>query len=123
MIEKNIISIGETEYKFAEIIWDNEPVNSGELVVLCEKALEWKKSTTYTVLKKLCQKGIFKNENATVTSLIKKEQVQKLVSEQLVNDKFKGSLPQFIAAFMGGKKITAKEAQQLKNLIDSYQEE
>lgn len=112
----------ESEYRFAEIVWQNEPVNSGELVTLCEKGLGWKKSTTYTVLKKLCDKGIFQNERATVTALVGHQQVQKYESEQFVNGKFGGSLPQFITSFMGDKKISSVEAEQLKMMIDSYKE-
>ena len=121
-MENNKISLGESEYKFAEIIWENEPVNSGELVVLANETLDWKKSTTYTVLKKLCDKGIFSNENSTVTSIIKQAEIQKSSSQQLITQRFKGSLPQFIASFMGDKKITDTEAQELKRLIDSYKE-
>lgn len=115
-------SLCESEYRFAEIVWQSQPVNSGELVILCEASLGWKKSTTYTVLKKLCDKGIFLNEKAMVTALVLQEQVQKYESEQFVNDKFGGSLPQFIASFMGDKKISSADAEQLKKLIDSYKE-
>lgn len=114
------LKLCESEYRLSIIVWDNEPIGSGDLVLLCEKQLGWKKSTTYTVLKKLCERGVLKNENATVSSLVKKEQVQKFESEQFINRTFGGSLPQFITAFMGGKKISDKEADQLKKLIDSY---
>lgn len=116
-------TLAESEYRFAEIVWENSPINSGELVLLCEQRLGWKKSTTYTVLKKLCDKGILQNKKATVTALVKQAQVQKYESEQLINGKFKGSLPKFITAFMGDKKISSAEAEQLKKLIDSYKEE
>lgn len=117
------LKLCESEYRFADIVWENEPMGSGELVKLCEERLGWKKSTTYTVLKKLCEKGVLKNENTVVTALIKQEQVQRYESEQLVNRAFGGSLPQFIAAFMGDKKLTRAQADKLKKLIDSYKEE
>jgi BlaI family transcriptional regulator, penicillinase repressor len=113
----------ESEYRFADIVWENEPLGSGDLVRLCEERLGWKKSTTYTVLKKLCERGILRNENATVTAVIKQEQVQRYESEQIVNKAFGGSLPQFITAFMGDRKLTKIQADKLKNLIDSFKEE
>lgn len=121
-MEQKQYSLCESEYRFAEIVWKHEPINSGELVSLCKKYLGWKKSTTYTVLKKLCDKGIFENDKATVKSIIKQEQIQKYESEQFINGKFGGSLPQFIASFMGEKKISTKQAEELKQLIDSYME-
>lgn len=117
------LKLCESEYRFAAIVWDNEPIGSGELVTLCEEQLGWKKSTTYTVLKRLCQRGILKNENSTVTALIKQEQVRKYESEQLINRAFGGSLPLFLTAFMNDKKISKAEADQLKKLIDSYKEQ
>lgn len=117
------LKICESEYRFGTIVWENEPVSSGELVAMCEKQLGWKKSTTYTVLKRLCERGIFKNENSIITSLVKQEQVQKYESEQFINRTFGGSLPKFIAAFMNEKRLSKDEADQLKKLIDSYKEE
>lgn len=117
------LKLCESEYRFATIVWENEPVGSGELVDLCKKHLGWKKSTTYTVLKRLCERGVLKNENAIVTALIKQDQVQKFQSEQFINRTFGGSLPQFIAAFMNDKKLSKAEADELKKLIDSYKEE
>ena len=117
------LKLCESEYRFAAIVWENEPIGSGELATLCEKKLGWKKSTTYTVLKKLCERGILKNEKAVVTASIKQEQVQKFESEQFISRAFGGSLPQFIAAFMNDKKLSHKEADNLKKLIDSYKEE
>ena len=114
--------LAESEYRFAMIVWENEPINSGELVTLCEKNLGWKKSTTYTVLKKLCEKGLFKNEAAIVTAIIKMAQVQRFESEHFICRTFGGSLPQFITAFMGDKKLSKQEAEQLKQLIDRYKE-
>lgn len=117
------LKLCESEYRFAIIVWANEPIGSGELVSLCEKQLGWKKSTTYTVLKRLCERGIFMNENAIVTALIKQEQVQRFESEQFISRAFGGSLPKFITAFMDNKKLSKVEADQLKKLIDSYKEE
>lgn len=117
------LKLCESEYHFASIVWKNEPLGSGELVKLCEQELGWKKSTTYTVLKKLCERGILKNENAVVTSLVRQEQVQKFESEQFLNRTFGGSLPQFITAFMNNKKLSRQQADELKKLIDSYKEE
>lgn len=123
MIYMEDLKLCESEYRFAALVWENEPIASGELVILCEEHLGWKKSTTYTVLRRLCQRGIFKNENAMVTALIKQEQVQKFESQQFISRTFGGSLPKFITAFMDTKKLSKDEADQLKKLIDSYKEE
>lgn len=117
------LKLAESEYRFAEIIWEQEPIGSGDLVRLSSQRLGWKKSTTYTVLKKLCDRGIFQNDNATVTSRIKQEKIQRFESEQLINKSFGGSLPQFITAFMGDKKLSESQAEKLKQLIDSFKEE
>ena len=114
--------LGEMETAFAEIIWNTAPVTSGELVKICEKELEWKKSTTYTMLKKLCEKGFAENEKSTVRSLIPREMVQKAESERIVEQTFSGSLPGFLVAFLGGKTISEREAEELKRLIDSHRE-
>ena len=108
----------DAEYNFVSLIWDNEPVNSTELVRLCLEKLGWKKSTTYTVLRKLCERGILQNQNAVVTALIKREEAQKYESEALIEKAFDGSLPQFLTAFLGEKKITKKEAEELKRIIE-----
>lgn len=113
------IRLGSVEGKFADIIWANEPIPSGELVKLCAKELEWKKSTTYTVLKKLCDKGIFLNDGGTVSSLISKEELSSMQSEKFVEDNFDGSLPAFIAAFSKRGHISAHDAEEIKRLIDS----
>ena len=110
--------LSQSEKKFAEIIWQYEPIGSGELVKLCEKEMEWKKSTTYTVLKNLCGKGIFQNQNAVVTSLIKKDEFYAKQSRRFVEDTFGGSLPKFLTAFIGGKKLSDRQAEELKKLID-----
>ena len=114
--------LAEGEAKFAELIWQREPITSPELVKLCEKEFQWKKSTTYTVLKKLCDRGIFQNEQTVVTSRISKEEFNSYRSRKFVEDSFGGSIPKFLTAFMGGKKLTAKQAEEIKDLIDSFKE-
>ncbi len=108
----------DAEYKFLDIIWDLEPVNSTELSKVCFQKLGWKKSTTYTMIRKLSERGILKNENATVISLINKEQVQKHESETLLEKSFDNSLPTFIAAFLKDKKLSKKEAEEIKKMIE-----
>lgn len=116
-------TLTESEEKFAEIIWGHEPIGSGDLVKLCEDEMNWKKSTTYTVLKKLCEKEIFQNENAIVTSLIHKDEYDAKQSQRFVEDTFGGSLPKFLTAFMGTKKLSKRQADELKKLIDEHKEE
>ncbi len=113
--------LGLVETRFADIIWQNEPISSGELVKLCNEQLEWKKSTTYTVLKKLCEKGIFKNEDSIVTSLISKDDFCYIQSENFVKETFDGSLPAFIAAFANRKKISTEELAEIRRMIDSFE--
>jgi len=108
----------DAEHKFVSLIWENEPVNSTELVRICNEKLGWKKSTTYTVLRKLCERGILKNEDAVVASLVKREEVQKYESETLIDKAFNGSLPQFLTAFLDGKRLTSKDAAALKTIIE-----
>ncbi len=115
--------IFESEYRFCLILWEHEPVNSTKLVELCKTQLGWSKATTYTVIRRLSERGVVKNENAVVTSLVSKEQVQESELEELVERTFEGSLPAFIAAFSRSKKLTRQEVDQLQALIDSYQEE
>ena len=110
--------LGEVEMQFATLIWESEPIASGELVKICEKKLNWKKSTTYTCLKRLCEKGIFKNEKGVVTSAFTKEEFIAKQSEQFVEETFKGSLPGFVAAFCSRKKLTKEEIAELKKIID-----
>ena len=112
----------ETEEKFAELIWENESIGSGDLVKLCEIEMNWKKSTTYTVLKKLCEKSIFQNENAIVSSLITKDEYYSKQSIRFVEDTFGGSLPKFLTAFIGAKSINKHQADELKRLIDEHKE-
>ena len=111
--------LGLVEAQFADIVWENEPLSSRELVELCLDKLEWKKSTTYTVLKKLCDREICQNQNGTVTSLLSKKEFYALQSEQVVEESFDGSLPAFVAAFTRNKKLTEKEIQEIQKLIDA----
>jgi len=111
------LQMGVIESRFADIIWENEPVGSGELVKLCEEKLNWKKSTTYTVLRKLCERGIFLNENGIVRSKISKADYYAMQSEEFVNDTFGGSLPAFITAFTSRNKLSEKETLELVQLI------
>ena len=110
--------LGEIEMKFAEIIWNNEPISSGELAALSLKELSWKRTTTYTVLKRLCDKGIFKNEKGMVTSLVSKQLFQAKQSEEFVEGAFGGSLPNFVAAFISQKKLSDEEIEELKRIIE-----
>lgn len=113
------MKLGVVEAKFADIIWQNEPLTSGELVKLCEAELNWKKSTTYTVLKKLCGRGIFKNDEGKVTSLISKNDFFAMQSEKFVDETFSGSLPAFIAAFTKRKALSDAEIEEIRRMIDS----
>lgn len=114
--------LGEVESRFADLIWENEPLTSGELVKLCEKTLHWKKSTTYTVLKKLCQRGIFQNVGRRVTSLLSKQEFYAAQSQQFVEETFQGSLPAFLAAFTSRKKLSGAEIEEIRRMIDSIGE-
>ena len=114
--------LGAVESRFAELIWANEPLKSGELVALCEQELNWKKSTTYTVLKKLCQRGLFINEGGLVRSLISREDHFAMQSEQFVADTFAGSLPAFLAAFTRRKALSPDEIAQIRQMIETYEE-
>lgn len=117
------LKLGAVEMRFAEIIWKNEPLTSGQLVKLCLEQLEWKKSTTYTVLKKLCDRGLFKNTNGMVSSVISKEEYYSAQSEQVVNESFGGSLPAFIAAFTSRKTLTQEEIDEIRRMIDAVGDE
>lgn len=110
--------LGVVETRFADLIWENEPISSGELVKLCEQKLSWKKSTTYTILRRLCERGIFLNDKGTVTSRISKDEFYAMQSEKFVEDTFEGSLPRFLAAFSTRKKLSDDEIKQLQMLID-----
>ena len=110
--------LGEIEMRFADLIWQNEPVASGDLVKLAEKELSWKKSTTYTILRRLCERGIFQNSDSTVTSLLSKEEFLAGQSEKFVEETFSGSLPKFLAAFSMRKKLSDKEIEEIQKIIN-----
>lgn len=114
--------LGQIEMQFVDIIWENEPLASGELVKLAEVKLSWKKSTTYTILRKLCQKGILQNEGGIVSSLITKREYIALQSEKFVEDTFSGSLPKFLAAFSLRKKLSSHEIEEIQHFIDQHRE-
>ena len=116
------LRLAEGEYRFACIVWDHEPLPSGKLVELSQQELGWKKSTTYTVLKKLVEKGVLRNENAMVTAAVPKEQILREESRAVIDRTFEGSLPSFLAHFMGGRTISDDEADELKAIIDRYRE-
>ena len=112
------LTMGAIETRFAEIIWQREPVSSTDLVKLAATELDWKKSTTYTVLRRLCERGIFQNQDGIVTSLISKQDFYAVQSEQFVEETFSGSLPAFLAAFTTRKKLSDTEINELQKLID-----
>lgn len=113
----------ESEYRFCLILWEHEPVKSSELVRLCGEQLGWKPTTTYTVLKRLAERGVLVNENTVVRSLVSKEQVQAAQIDELVDKSFGGSLPAFVAAFTRHEKLTKAEIDQVQAMIDRYREE
>ena len=112
------LKLYDAEYRLMEIVWELEPLSSTELYKACLPRLGWKISTTYTMLRKLCERGMLRNENSTVTSLVKREDVQRYESRAVVDKWFDHSLPRFLAAFLGEKKLTEEEAEELKRLID-----
>ena len=115
--------LGEIESRFADIIWQNEPIATGELAKRSEELLSWKKTTSYTVLKRLCDKGIFRNDKGVVTSVISRDDFYAVQSENFVKDTFEGSLPAFLAAFTKRKGLTAEEVAHLRRLVAEYEEE
>lgn len=115
--------IFESEYRFCLLLWEHEPINSTQLAALCKEKLGWSKATTYTVLRRLSERGVLKNENAMVTSLVSKQEVQRSRVSQMVDETFEGSMPAFIAAFSNSKRLSKSEVDQLRELIDSYEEE
>ncbi len=115
------IRLGLVESHFADIVWENEPIHSRDLVKLCDKELDWKKSTTYTVLRKLCERGLFQNQDGIVTSLISKEEYHAIQSEKFVEETFEGSLPAFINAFSTRKKLSVEEIAQIRQMIDTFE--
>ncbi len=112
------MKLGAVESRFADIIWSNEPILSNKLAKLAEAELSWKKSTAYTILKRLCDRGIFQNQNGIVTSLVSKEEFYAMQSEKFVDETFKGSLPAFVAAFSKRKKLSSDEIEELQKLIE-----
>lgn len=114
--------LGAVEQKFAELIWENAPISSGQLVQLCQAKLNWKKPTTYTVLRKLCERGLFQNNDGCVTVRITKEAYMSVQSTQFVEDTFDGSLPAFFAAFTAGKALSQQEIAEIRAMIDAYKE-
>lgn len=117
------VELGFIQERFADIVWANEPVGSGDLVKLCKEELNWKKSTTYTVLRKLCEKGLFQNADGIVTSLISRDDFYSSKSEQIIEESFDGSLPAFVAAFISRKSLTEKEADEIQRMINAFRKE
>lgn len=114
--------MGAVESRFADIIWENEPISSAELTKLSLEKLKWKKSTTYTVLKRLCDKGIFRNDGGTVVSLLSRQEFYARQSRRFVQESFDGSLPAFLAAFTSGKSLSTEEVAQLRRIIAEFEE-
>lgn len=114
--------LAEAESKFADLIWDHEPVASGELVKLAAEELEWKSTTSYTVLRRLCDRGLFRNENSVVTSCVSREEFYSHKSREFVEESFGGSLPKFLAAFMGKKKLSDAQIAEIQKMIEDYDE-
>lgn len=115
--------LGAVESQFADIIWKNAPLSSRDLVKLCQQQLEWKKSTTYTVLKKLCDRGIFQNEDGLVTPLVSRQEFHARQSQRFVEETFQGSLPAFISAFASGKKLSPQDVSDIRRMLDEYGKE
>lgn len=116
------MKLGVVESRFADIIWSHEPLPSRELVALCQAELNWKKPTTYTVLRKLCERGIFQNVDGAVSSVISREEFYAMQSEKFVAEAFQGSLPAFLAAFASRKPLSEQEADEIRRMIDSWEE-
>ncbi len=116
------LNIWDSDYRFMMVVWDSAPVSSGKLVDLCRDKLGWKKSTAYNAIRRMSEKGLIRNEHATVEVLVPKEKVQAMESRAFLERTFEGSLPQFFSAFFKGKSLSEKEAEELKKLIDEYRE-
>lgn len=116
----NDLNLGAVESRFADIIWENEPIKSGDLVKLCERELSWKKPTTYTVLRKLCEKGIFVNDDSVVRSVMSRGEYYAAKSGLFVDESFNGSLPAFIAAFVSSKELSDEDAAEIQRIIDEH---
>ncbi|MCL2420735.1 MAG: BlaI/MecI/CopY family transcriptional regulator [Defluviitaleaceae bacterium] len=119
---ENPLKLFDAEFKFMRIVWAHEPINSTELTRICEKELGWKKPTTYSMIKKLSERGIMQNQKATVTTLIAQEDVQKYEADMFINKVFSGSVPSFITAFLQGKTLSGDEAHKIKLMIDEATE-
>ncbi len=117
------MKLGEIQTKFVEIVWGNEPISSGNLVKICECRLNWKKSTTYTVLRKMCEKGILQNNKGIVTSKISKEEYYQQKGEQIINNYFEGSLPAFIASFTNQNALSVQDINEIQDLINRYKKD
>lgn len=117
------LKLCESDYRFMTVIWDHQPLPSGQLAKICAERLGWKKTTTYTTLKKLCERGFAQNVDTIVSALVPREAVQAQASERFVEQTFAGSLPQFLVSFLGGKTISPQEAAELKLLIERHQED
>ncbi len=116
------LKLCDSDYKFMTIVWDYAPVNSGELVALCNEKLGWKKSTTYTVIKKMTERGFIKSEKAIISVLVAREECQKAETDYFVERTFCGSLPKFLAAFLNSRKLSEEEAEEMKRMIDEHKE-
>ena len=112
--------LGAIQERFADIVWEHEPIASGELAKICEKELSWKRPTTYTVLRKLCEKGLLENKDGIVVSLVSREDFYSAKSEQIIEDSYRGSLPAFVASFISRKTISAEEADEIQKMIDFF---
>ena len=117
------LKLADSELRFMQIVWEKRPLTGAQLVQLCAGRLGWKKSTTYTVLKRLSEKEMVKNENSVVTALVSEKEVQQYESTSVVNRSFGGNLPDFVAAFMGGRKISKADAGRLRQMIDDFEED
>ena len=115
--------IFESEDRFCLLLWEHEPINSTRLAAICKEELGWSKATTYTVIRRLAERGVVRNENATVTTLVSREEVQRDRMAQMLEETFSGSVPAFLAAFSKSKKLTRQEIAQLQSFIDSYEED
>ncbi len=116
----NTPKIFESEYRFCLILWENEPIKSSELVDICREKLGWKPTTTYTVIKRLSERGVLKNEKTVVTSLVSKDEIQAAEIDEMMEKTFEGSLPAFLAAFARHRKLSDSELQELQDMIESY---
>lgn len=119
----NTPKIFESEYRFCLILWEKEPIRTTELAKLCGERLGWKKTTTYTVIKRLAERGVIQNDSSVITALVTKEQAQAAEMEEVVEKTFEGSIPAFLAAFTKQKKLSEKDINEIQNMLDSYRKE